>query len=198
MQNHPVCRNKKVLKLQEIVEMIYSKWPEPPVDVIFLPINRQYLEKEGTLPENFKNDTQSGEKVNWIAVENLKLLNHLTNHDNKNGKSSGMWNGTVPVIEFGTEALHGTVYEHRPSISGSILNYFLALDAHIFIGTEVSSFSHDVLAARFFRGFKEQEVDSTNTNRSTWNPRMGNYKYLPTGLEEWIEDDMDAPPGFLC
>jgi hypothetical protein len=199
MQHHPVCRDKKVLKLRKIVDMIYSKWPEPPVDVVFLPINRQYLEEEGTLPKNYKNTTKSNKKVNWIAVENLKLLNQLTNHGNNEngGKSSGgMWNGRVPVVEFGSEALQGTVYEKRPSISGSILNYFLSLDAHIYIGTEVSSFSLDVLAARFFRGFKEQ-VD-TNTNSSTWNPRMRNFKYLPTGLKSWIKNDMDAPPGFRC
>jgi len=185
MQKHPVCRDKKVIELQDIVDMIESKWSEtPPVDVVFLPINRQKLEEEGTLPENYKNDTETNEQINWVAVRNLQLLNRLTNHKDANdGKSiGGLWNGSVPVIEFGSEALRGTVYEHRPSISGAILNFFLGLDAHIFIGTEVSSFSHDVLNTRFFRGQRYSE----------------NYKYLPGGLTEWITDDMTAPPGFLC
>jgi len=231
MQRHGVCKDKKVLTLQEIIDMVESKWPEvPPVDVVFLPINRQYLEKEGTLPENFKNDSNSDEAINWIAVDNLRLLNRLTNHNvTNNGKSvGGMWNRKVPVVEFGSEALRGTVYEHRPSTSGAILNYFLGLDAHIFIGTEVSSFSHDVLAARFFRGFNDPDANTnaqathgdaldveighantdsgnptlTNTTSSESdrrrNTRKNNYNYLPGGLKEWITDDMLAPPGFLC
>jgi hypothetical protein len=206
MQNHPVCRDKKVLNLQEIVDMIESKWEEPPVDAVFMPINRQYLEKKGTLPKNFKNDTIRGDERNWIAVDNLQLLNRLTNHDDsKDGKYvSGMWNGKVPVIEFGSEALGGSVYEHRPSTSGSILNYFLGLDGHIFIGTEVSSFSHDLLAARFFRAFNESDTSaaaqtsSESDSDSGRNLRKNNYKYLPGGLEEWITDDMVDPPEFHC
>ena len=202
MQKHPVCRDKKVLTLQEIVDMIESKWPEPPVDVVFLPINRQYLEKEGTLPENFKNDTKSAEEINWIAVRNLELLNRLTNHDGpKGGKPvGGLWNGKVPVVEFGTEALDGTVYAERPSLSGSILNYFLAIDADIFVGTEVSSFSHDLLGARFYRGFNDSDVSVNNEgiDGEQKNPRKNNYKYLPSGLHEWITDDMVVPPNFHC
>jgi hypothetical protein len=185
MQHHPVCKEKKVLTLQEIVDMVESKWPEPPVDIVFLPINRQYIEQEGIIPEKYKNESNGdgdGDGVgtiNWIAVDNLRVLNRLTNDTATGG---GMWNGTIPVVEFGSEALQGTVYEQRPSTSGSILNYFLSLGADIFVGTEVSSFSHDVLAARFYRG-------SVNEN----------FKYLPGGgLQEWITDDMIAPPGFLC
>lgn len=205
MQKHPVCKDKKVLTLQEIVDMVESKWPEPPVDAVFLPINRQYLEEEGTLPEGFKKGDGG---INWVAVRNLKLLNNLTNRiDAKDGKSvGGMWNGKVPVVEFGSEALRGTVYEHRPSTSGAILNYFLGLDADIFVGTEVSSFSHDVLAARFFRGFNDSDttINSQSINGETLkivgkkNLRQNNYKYLPDGLHQWITDDMESPPGFSC
>jgi len=169
MQRHPVCKEKKVLTLQEIVNMVEFKWPDQaPVDVVFLPINRQYIEREGTIPENYKNESSADGHgtINWIAADNLRVLNRLTNH-NKTGKdiiTGGMWNGTVPVIEFGSEALQGTVYDQRPSTSGSILNYFLSLDADIFVGTEVSSFSHDVLSARFYRGLANgKESNSTNS-----------------------------------
>ena len=202
MQKHPVCRDKKVLKLQEIVDMIESKWPEPPVGAVFLPINRQYLEKEGTLPPNFKNDTESNEEINWIAVENLQVLNRVTNHNgDEDGKSvGGLWNGRVPVVEFGSEALRGTVYEHRPSLSGAILDYFLALDADIFIGTEVSSFSSDILGSRFYRGLSDSDTDAHAQPIDGYrkNLREQNYKYLPGGLEKWISDEMTVPPGFVC
>ncbi len=201
MQKHPVCRDKKVLTLQEIVNMIEAEWSEPPVDVVFLPINRQYLAKEGTLPENFKNNTNSTEEINWLAVHNLELLNRLTNHDgSKDGKPAGLWNGKVPVVEFGAEALEGTVYAERPSISGSILNYFLAVDATIFIGTEVSSYSNDIVGARFYResGSSYTSVKTKATNGEPENLRKNNYKYLPTGLKEWVTDEMVVPPNFDC
>jgi hypothetical protein len=200
MQKHIMCNDKKVLTLQEIVDMIESKWPdEPPVDIVFLPINRKLLEKEGKLPKNFENDTKKDEKRNWIAADNLQLLNRLTSHkDSKDGKSvGGMWNGKVPVVEFGADALYGTVYEHRPAISGAILDYYLALDADIFIGTEVSTFSQDILAARFFRGFSDSDTNA-NAQTSKRNLRNNNYKYLPGGLNEWITDDMVDPPNFDC
>ena len=202
MQKHPVCRDQKVLKLQEIVDMMESKWPEPPVDAVFLPINRKFLENEGTLPENYKNDTESNEEINWIAVENLQVLNRLTNHNgDEDGKSvGGLWNGRVPVVEFGFEALRGTVYEHRPLLSGAILDYFLALGSDIFIGTEVSSFSSDIMSSRFYRGLSDSDTDAHAQPIDGYrkNLREQNYKYLPGGLEKWISDEMTVPPGFVC
>ena len=156
-----------------------------------------YLEAEGTLPASYKDDDGTRADINWVAVRNLELLNRITNHKNaKDGEFlGGLWNGKIPVVEFGSEALHGTVYEHRPSTSGAILNFFLGLDADIFIGTEVSSFSHDILNTRFFRGFSTSEK---NVQDDKNNLRENNYKYLPSGLEEWITNNMTAPPGFQC
>jgi len=215
MQHHPVCKEKKVLSLQEIVNMIEAKWAAgpPPVDVVFIPINRQYLEKEGTLPQGYKHeidgnvDTKSA--INWVAVDNLKVLNRLTD---RNSITGGMWDGTVKVVELGSKALKGSIYEHRPSLSGSILNYFLGLDAHIFVGSEVSSFAHDILAARFYRGLIHSKKGNNgntiaysklNTDDSNEydikHLKKNNFKYLPSGgLQEWITDDMNGPPGFLC
>lgn len=188
MQKHRRCGKKKVREFQDIVDMIESKWPEPPVDVIFLPINRQVLEKEVALQEEKKNSPQKFKDLNLIAMRNLKVLNRLTRGDEDGKYVGGMWNGRVPVVEFGFEALRGTVYEHRPSTSGAILDFFLGLDADIFVGTEVSSFSVDILSARFYRD------DENGKNRKKYN----NYKYLNGGLEEWITQDMTAPPGFSC
>jgi hypothetical protein len=214
MQRHPVCRDKKVLRLSEVIEMIEERFPTPPRNIraVFLPINRQYLEREGTVvgvdlaistaaadsetgesrPQDSLDNTcrptngstattttlamDDGSKTNWIAVENLSVLNRLRH-------CGGMWNGTVPIVELGSDALDGTVYSFRPSTGGAILNYYAGIDADIFVGTEVSSFSHDLLAARFFRGRRDAG---------------DNYRYLPTGLEEWVTPDMADPPGHLC
>jgi hypothetical protein len=48
MQRHPMCVDKKVLNLTDIFDFIQKKWQDkPPVSLIFMPVNRQILEKEG-------------------------------------------------------------------------------------------------------------------------------------------------------
>jgi hypothetical protein len=191
MQRHPVCPGKKVRELDKIIRWIEAKFPEPPVSIVFMPINRQYLEKEGTLPIENQTTNRNGSSINWIAVENLRELNRIT--------QQGLWNGTVPVVEFGANALKGTVYEHRPSTAGAILNFFLTLQPQcsVFVGTEVSSFSHDVLASRFYRGYVTSNGAAGN-GKDTSKRQYRNYKYLPEGLVDWITPDMVDSPGFLC
>ena len=160
-----------MLNLTDIFDFIEAKWPnDPPVTKIFMPINRQYLEKEGLIDE--AKVKPNDPKINWVAVENLKALNRA--------RDEGLWGGRVKVIEFGANALQDTVYADRPSTAGAMLNFFIAIKAKIFIGTEVSSFSHDLLATRFFRNYME------------------NYKYLPDGLHDWTPPGTIDPPGFGC
>jgi len=168
MQKHPVCREKKVLNLTSIVQFLETTWKHPPVSAVFMPINRQYLEKEG-LEENYK----KGEEINWIAVNNLKELNRLSNE--------GLWGGKAKIFEFGSNALEGTKYAERMwSIGGSILNFDIATNAKFFVGTEISSFSNDLVATRFYRGNFE------------------NYFYRPDGLHRVTNASSAEPPGFGC
>jgi hypothetical protein len=200
MQHHPVCVDKKVLLLNEIIDMVESTFQDvsDQLDMVFLPINRQYLEQE---VDDVITNSHGGRSSNDIAIRNLQRLNALRDY--------GMWNGTVPVKEFGSNALRGTVYEHRPSLAGSILNYFLGVDADIFVGTEVSSFSHDLLAARFFRRRWSQHPDyyqrlQDAAKESDIGRQMTSlygavdFKYLPSGIFPWIKSDMTDPPGHMC
>ena len=166
MQQHPICRDKKVMNLTQIFQMVQSVFPNPPATRLFLPINRQYMEKDGYPNKNNPNET------NWLAVENLQVLNDAVQY--------GLWGGQVRVFEFGANALRGTNYEHRPSTTGALLNFYLALNAKIFIGTEISSYSTDLVHTRFYNGNKQ------------------NYKYLPSGIERWTTDDMNYTTGFGC
>lgn len=173
MQKHGVCRDKKVLNLTQIFDFIEEKWPEPPVRNVFIPINRQYLEQEAneehvnTLIARNKTD-----QVNWIAVENLRVLNQA--------RDDGLWGGRVKVIEFGEKVLNNTDYSRTPSTPASLVNYHISIGAKIFIGTEVSSYSHDLLATRFYAN------------------SMENYKYLPDGLHDWTPPGTEYPPGHMC
>jgi len=171
MQRHPQCKSKKVRELKEIFRFMEEKWPEPPATHIFMPINREYLEEEGSeeAVERFKAE---GKKVNQIAVENLRELNRAV--------EEGLWGGRVKVFEFGSKALADTEYRDRPSTTGALINFFISIGGKIFIGTEISSYSLDILATRFYRNTTE------------------NYKYLPEGLLDWMPPGTEDPPGFYC
>jgi hypothetical protein len=163
MQLHKVCRDKKVLNLTQIFAFMEETWMDPPAPRVFMPINRELLERESN---NLK------ESQNWIAVENLKALNRA--------RDEGLWGGRSKVFECGPKMLKGTRFEKRSMITGAILDFEVGINAKLFIGTEVSSFSHDLLATRFFRGM------------------MDNYKFLPDGLHHWTPLGTEDPPGFKC
>jgi hypothetical protein len=166
MQRHPVCRDKKVMSLTDIFEFMESRWKDPPASHVFMPINRQLLEKEA------KREKMESEGADSIAIENLKALNRA--------RDEGLWGGRAKVFEAGAPAMMGTKFEQRRSTAGSLLDFFIGVNAKIFIGTEVSSFSHDLLATRFYKGKRE------------------NYKYLPDGLHPWTGPGTEEPPGLQC
>ena len=127
------CVNKKNVNLTHIFEFMQQSWPEvPPASRIFMPINRQALEGE------MRNNPS-----NLIAVNNLNEL--------KRAVSEGLWGGKAKVFEFGANALKGTKYANRPSTTGAMLIFFTGVHAKVFIGTEVSSYSHELLATRFYQ-----------------------------------------------
>lgn len=141
MQHHDKCVEKKVTNLTDILNFMYDVWPSPPVKYVFIPINRQYMEKFGVV--NKKNISAT----DWLAVHNLNELNRIVDH--------GLWNGTVKVFEFGANALRGTKFENRSSIVGSMINFYIGLLGKIYIGNEVSSYAIDLLSNRFYRNLTE-------------------------------------------
>jgi hypothetical protein len=165
MQKHPVCRDFKVTNLTDIFDMLEQTFPAPPAPMLFLPINRPMLEKDAVVRHKI-------DKTNWLAIDNLQTLNRAKTH--------GLWNGTVRVFELGSTVLNGTKYEKTPSTIGAMMNFFLAIESKVFVGTRTSSWSNDVTASRFYRG------------------NLSNYEYLPDGIELWTKSSMTNPPGFLC
>mmetsp|Transcript_18914 Transcript_18914/g.21496 ORF Transcript_18914/g.21496 Transcript_18914/m.21496 type:complete len:480 (-) Transcript_18914:92-1531(-) len=165
MQKHPVCKEYKVLNISDIVTMIYEKYEEPPVSTVLIVLNREILEQEA-------DDTEID---NELATHNLKVLNELV--------SKGLWGGRVKVVEAGSAlAKHSghKLYSKYNSLVGSIINFFLAVEANIFIGTRVSSWSGTVINYRFY---KEEKM---------------NYFYQPKGLD-WVTPPLvDHPPRFIC
>jgi hypothetical protein len=164
MQNHIFCKENKVIRLKLIFELLESQFPDkPPADKLFIAINRPILEEEGGDPKG----------PNQIAVENLAVLNSAA--------KDGLWGGKVKIFEAGMPSVmkHANLSTY-PGISGSIVDYFLAIEAVLFVGTPVSTFSTDIVAARFYRG------------------NMENYHYLPTGVELATPQNSTFPPRFNC
>jgi hypothetical protein len=166
MMKHRVCWSAKVTNLTDIFRFLEGTFPDPPATRIFMPINRNYMEYGGIINTTHPNET------NWMAVHNLKELNRAV--------EDGLWGGRAKVFEFGSNALTGTKYESRPATSGAVLNFFIAQNSNVFVGTSVSTYSMDLLHARFY------------------NANIENYHYLPSGLERWTDNTTEHPPGFDC
>ena len=170
MLRHPVCRDQKVSNLTRIFEMLEEAFSNPPAPFLFLPLNRNIMVEEGD-PNNpellsFHNET------NYIAVENLQRLNRA--------EKEGLWGGRVQVFGLGIHALIGTRYELRPHTAAALLDYQVALESKVFIGTEISTFSSDLMIQRFYRS------------------NLANYKILPEGIHEWTNSSTLVPEAFHC
>ena len=161
-----ICTELKENNLTKIFQYLEETFPDPPAPRVFLPINRQLMESHG------QPNLKKPKKTNWIAVHNLEALNRAVR--------DGLWGGRSKVFEFGSNALLGTRYENTPATAGAILNFYIAQHAEIFIGTEVSTYSMDLLHARFYSG-----------NRN-------NYYYRPDGLHVWTTNETKHPPPFRC
>jgi len=174
MQKHPMCKNDKVLNISDVVEMIYDKYVDPPPEIstVLIVLNRDILEREVS-----NSNTNKAEDKNEMAMYNLNALNEIV--------SKGLWGGRVKVVEAGSNLAKESEYElysKYNSLTGSIINFFLALEAKIFVGAKVSSWSTSVISYRFFREQKE------------------NYFYLPKpkGLESITPPSVKQPPRFAC
>jgi hypothetical protein len=181
MQKHPVCRDKKVIELQPILDMMQEYFPEPPAETLFIAINRNMLEREverykvqqqQLLEETNNSNSNFNDPDSEVVVRNLEALNAA--------QRDGLWGGRVRIFEAGVPIVNGTRFDARPYIAGSIVDYFLSLDAVIFVGTPVSSFSTDIQSTRFYRGNRQ------------------NYIYTPQGLEWITHENVTAPPPFMC
>ena len=110
-------------------DFLERQWKDPPVGKIFVPINRQYLEREvdihssqrGNHSMNLsitkpKKDHKSidSEDMNWVAHANLQARDHPREY--------GLWNGGAKVFLFGRDHSVSKSYSgslHRGSFDGA-------------------------------------------------------------------------------
>lgn len=156
---------RKVIELQSILESLEKRFPKPPpFSDMYVAINRPLLDNEApgyNISENL------------VALENKRVLDQV--------REQGLWSGSVKVHEGGAGSLKDTAFEKFSAIAGAVADYFIAVTADRFVGTPVSSFSTDIVSARFYK-----------------NSSSANHFYLPEGVEDATTKDSVRPPRFGC
>ena len=178
---HPMCKDKKVTNITEIISMMYEKYPEPPVSTVLIIFNRDLMEStQQNAPKGIKYNLDARKAYTDATARNLTAHNLAAINDMLN---NGLWNGKVRVKEAGSQMVKDSkspYYAHYYTIVGVIVNFFLSIQSDIFIGTEVSSYSTMVINSRMYREERE------------------NYLYLPKGLVSATPPGTNVPWRFVC
>ncbi len=153
-QQH-ICSSKRVSSVKYITKLIYDAYPEPPVKSILLPVALDIMEK---MEQNtFNKSTNILSKIELLNRQNLAEIRKL--------QAYGMYDGKVKVFLAGSrivEEISEPYYSKFKVFTGSVLNYYIAIESKIFVGTETSSWSSSISNARLFRGHLENYFFDTN------------------------------------
>jgi hypothetical protein len=122
----------------------------PKFDLLFIALNKNNVDIE-------PDPKQRGfsENLKKVANENRKVLKLIRNH--------GLF-GTIPVFESGVDTaakIWFSSYSFAIPLSAStlgvtdlvasVINFFTAVNADIFVGVRGSSYSTDVISARYYQ-----------------------------------------------
>lgn len=166
MLKHPKCLEIKERNLTRIFELIRTFEKFQSVDNVLVAVNLDFM-NHGSAPveETLKNMHHENQQIFHKALS-LGLQRQEDGHNNMTlflaGKSALLNESGIP--------------ECSRSLAGSILNFALAVNADMFLGTHVSSWSVSVWKARFLQGRGEE-----------------NYAITPTGIQKVI-----GMPQFHC
>jgi hypothetical protein len=166
-QNERVCRDWRVTNMTDIINMIYEKFPEPPVGTVLIVFARSIMEDEA---KKSKKD-----KFNILNDHNLKVINEIV--------ENGMWGGKVKVVEAGSRMIEDAgsdIFKYYSNLVGSIVNFFLAIQSDILVGTQISTFSTLAMNSRLYREQRE------------------NYFYRPMGIHWMSPPNATKPHKFSC
>ena len=167
-ENARICTQYRVMNVTQIMEQIYQQFPEKPVNAVLIVFSRALMEKEAQR-------TKVKDEIHTLNAYNLQVINELI--------EKGMWNGSVKVVEAGSDIVENSsngFYKRYSNIAGSIVNFFLAIQSKIFIGTQISTYSTLVMNSRLFR------------------ENLQNYFYVPEGMK-WMTPSIDSKPHwFQC
>lgn len=182
--------DKNLTRILERVQGLHTKLlsqqssrQQPAISGLFVAVSRAGMEVQGT--KNYL-------RFQSYADENLQTLNRLTQYyhqgNNKHSPDPLSFDPKhpqqlLPVFECGERILqdyyacHPDVPDHG-SLLQSVVNFYVAVTAHVFVGVKGSSYSTDVLTTRYWLG-KGKE----------------NYRYTLTGIERVENDGLPDPHG---
>ena len=165
------CWNKKVFYVDNITDMVYKHFPEPPVKTVLIVFARSLLD---AMEDHAKTKPERNHHE-MVNRHNLDMIQDLL--------ENGMWGGKVKVVEAGSsmvEAAGNPLFKYYSTIAGGIVNFFLAIHSNILVGTEVSTWSTLSVNSRYYRDIKE------------------NYFYRPEGLYWATPPNVTKPHRFEC
>lgn len=132
-------------RIENSVQAMYNKngtvSTTPPIDRVFVAINRPYLEDGSKMPQNPR---PSAEACEAERQDNLAALNRLVR--------DGMWGGRVPVFE---RPPLDAQFRDRPVVFGSLIDSEICLRAKIFAGRFSSTFTQNTIRRRSSMGLNE-------------------------------------------
>jgi hypothetical protein len=94
-----------------------------------------------------------------------------------------MWGGKVKVVEAGSRMIEDAgsdIFKYYSNLVGSIVNFFLAIQSDILVGTQISTFSTLAMNSRLYREQRE------------------NYFYRPMGIHWMSPPNATKPHKFSC
>ena len=145
MLQQRTCVDKKVWHVDNITDMVYKQFPEPPVKTVIVFAR--------ALIETMEAHTKAKETRSEIEVVNRHNLDSI-----QDLLENGMWGGKVKVVEAGSamvEASGDPFYKYYSNIAGGIVNFFLAIHSKILVGIEVLTWSTLSMNSRYYRDMKD-------------------------------------------
>ncbi len=157
--------------MTQIIDGLYEKFPDPPVNTILLQFSRALMEKEASRTD----ENRHADKYYIQNDHNLQEINRIV--------KDGMWDGKVKVVEAGSRAVEeagNPYYKKYSTIAGGIVNLYLAIESDIMVGAEISTYSVQAVNSRYYREKKE------------------NYFYRPSVLYWVTPPERQKPIRFVC
>ena len=157
--------------MTQIIDGLYEKFPDPPVNTILIQFSRALMEKEASRTD----EKRHNDKYYNLNDHNLQEINRIV--------KDGMWNGKVKVVEAGSRAVEEAgdpFYKKHSNIAGGIVNLYLAIESDIMVGAEISTYSVQAVNSRYYREKKE------------------NYFYRLSGLYWVTPPERQKPFRFVC
>eukprot|EP00549_Striatella_unipunctata_P015574 CAMPEP_0118713058 /NCGR_PEP_ID=MMETSP0800-20121206/25250_1 /TAXON_ID=210618 ORGANISM="Striatella unipunctata, Strain CCMP2910" /NCGR_SAMPLE_ID=MMETSP0800 /ASSEMBLY_ACC=CAM_ASM_000638 /LENGTH=379 /DNA_ID=CAMNT_0006618357 /DNA_START=504 /DNA_END=1643 /DNA_ORIENTATION=- len=161
---HPICSDRKQRNLTQIFEHIGRDLPRlrptaPIPQTLFVAIDRNRM---GRWP--YRSASKGSKKYKQLHEDNVRVLNAVAEVGLPWFSSNGQVR-SIDMKECGTDGVR-SISPCMHNISASVVNFDVAVNADVFVGTSISSYSISVWKTRVLKGIQN------------------NYEYTLEGIRE--------------